>query len=324
MASPQEIFTPIYDEMRSRNFANIISPGMPTLAVDNNISAQNGTDKRRCLSLYAFPKVELSSGGTEFVSALNNSFGSDPDVVLYSPSPPEDGSKLKLGDAKASGMGVWGKLHWTLMQIQGFADWDGVHSATAKDTENFGRTIESYFPHSKMIKIRMCGVIAVRTGLVIVGIPDTDINDTRDKCRKRMHENPPLYPLKEPFLNDIVHSTVLRVCGGDGTGPKTEQILQIAQDFKNVYLGDAYVDKLNVGEASWRMMDEELSRTPPMWTWKLDGEEEGAGEEKKGAGDEDVVMGNSGNCVSVCDSESSEDNATIFGLEDVGWKRPGE
>ncbi|GMH75298.1 hypothetical protein TrRE_jg3923 [Triparma retinervis] len=286
MASPHEIFTPIYDEMRSRNLANIVSPGKPTLAVDSNIAAsQNGTDHRRCLALYTFPRVELSSDGANLIEALNNSFGSDPDVVLFSPSPPTDGKQ----DA-----GVWGKLHWTLMQIQGFSDWGGAREVTVSERENFGRTIESYFPHSKKIKIRMCGVIAVRTGLVIVGIPDTDINDTRDRCRARMNESPPLYPLKEPFLNDIVHSTVLRVCGGDGTGPKTEQILKIASDFKDVYLGDAYVDKLSVGEASWRMMDEELSRTPPI-----------------------------GNCVSVCDSDTASTTDGSFGLEGVGWRRPG-
>ena len=42
------------------------------------------------------------------------------------------------------------------------------------------------------------------------------------------------------------------MCGGDGTGPKADQLLKIAEEYNNVYLGDAYVDKISVGEASWR------------------------------------------------------------------------
>jgi len=305
-----------------------MSAGKPTFTVDKAISADTcGKDARRCLSLYAFPKVTLTPGGTRLVTALNSSFGADPDVVLFSPSPPEDDA----GNAEREG--VWGKLHWTLMQIQGFNEWKGPAKADAlEEREEFGRTVKSYFPHKSRIKIRMCGVIAVRTGLVVVGIPDANINEARDRCRARMNESPSLYPLKEPFLNDIVHSTILRVCGGDGTGPKTEQILKIAEDFKDVYLGDAFVDELSVGEASWRMMDDELLKTPPMWSWRLGGEEEEGEEGEEGRGEDDLDGESSFlNCVSSSDSDalstsvtSSDDGDSFqrFSLEDVGWKRP--
>jgi len=153
-----------------------------------------------------------------------------------------------------------------------------------------------------------------------------------------MSESPPLYPLKEPFLNDIVHSTILRVCGGDGKGPKMEEILRIAEEFKDIYLGDAYVDELNVGEASWRMMDDELSRTPPMWSWKLQGEVEDDMDNAENA-DDSINLNKASVCSSdtastvatstmgspLLDDDSSVSSACFpgvgqFTLEDVGWK----
>jgi len=144
---------PIYDEMRTRNLSNIVSPGHPQFNVDRRIcEATQGTDDRRCLSLYTFPKVTLSSDGLNLVNALTSSFGADSDMVVFSPSPPSDGNEEGT---------VWGKLHWTLMQLQGFNDWKG-DARTPEEKEEFGRTVESYFAHDKRIKIRMTGVIAVK------------------------------------------------------------------------------------------------------------------------------------------------------------------
>lgn len=253
--------------------------------------------------------------GERLITTLNSTFGSDPDAIVYSPSPPKD-----------DGATVWGRLHWTLLQIQGFKDWEGGKEVK-EDNVEFGKMVERYFPHDNKIRIRMCGVIAVKTGLVIVGIPDTNMNAARDQFRDNMKSTSPLYPLKEPFLNDIVHSTLLRVCGGDGTGPKADQLLKIAEEYNNVYLGDAYVDKISVGEASWRMMDVELSKTPPMWTWRLEGEP------STFLDNDEAACNDSLNCVSICDSDTlststrggedgQQDILQQFGLEDVGWKRP--
>ncbi|GMI01822.1 hypothetical protein TrLO_g3145 [Triparma laevis f. longispina] len=260
----------IYSEMRERNLNKLTSSVNlpPNFSVDSKMAHhtyRGGADSHRCLSMYSFPKVSLHDRGKELFNELNDLFSVDEDVVLFSPTPPRDDK-----DAK----NIWGKLHWTMMQIQGFNVYEGSPDGSESRNEknaNFGKSIQEVFAGDDSggtIEIRLIGVIAVSTGLVMIGLPSSDVNSLRDGIRESISSGDLGYNLKEPFVNDIVHSTILRLTG-EGDGTLGEKVLDIAKRFGDADLGTMTVEKVNVGEASWRMMDEELERTPAFWSWRI-------------------------------------------------------
>ncbi|GMI03275.1 hypothetical protein TrVE_jg4103 [Triparma verrucosa] len=320
----------IYSEMRSRNLNNITGGGKapPTFNIDTKMGHHTyraGGDHRRCLSMYSFPNITLSPTGRQLFNELNDLFSHDPSVVLFSPSPPSD----------TSSPNIWGRLHWTLMQIQGFNSYTPQTSPNANET--FGKCIQTSFQSAPEIHVRLTGIIAVGTGLVMVGLPSYDVNSLRDTVRESVKSGEcPGYDLKEPFVNDICHSTVLRLTG-DGDGGLAEKVLDIARRYGEADLGSMKVDRVNVGEASWRMMDAELEKTPAFWSWKIGGEEEelttDESEEdenvdvKAGGGRTPRTPSGSDDSQSTSFSESDSETVTpqpatlrVIRLEDVGWK----
>jgi hypothetical protein len=132
------------------------------------------------------------------------------------------------------------------------------------------------------ITITYIGVIAVSTGLLMVGVPSKDsmrINDARDLLRDTLQRRD--LPLMEPFCNNIVHSTLFRVTNEDAShGTKSNnddkdkedlhmRLLNLAKEYEEAYLGTVTLDKFQVGPASWRMRPDEMQETPPWRTWTL-------------------------------------------------------
>ena len=84
------------------------------------------------------------------------------------------------------------------------------------------------------IHIQYVGVVLVATGLLMVGVPSLDINAARDVVRNRLSDNN--LPIKEPFVNDIVHSTLYRVAGDPAEMPSDLHIrlMKLAKEFEDV------------------------------------------------------------------------------------------
>jgi len=251
----------IYSEMRERNLNNVQTKGF---SIDNQIShyTAEARDPRRCLALSTFPTYEWSAEGTRLMETLLKEFGNSPDVVLYEENPASDveGEDIRRG-----------KLHWTLMQIMGFAVYPPENG---RATQSYGESVEalSTGEMGSAFKIHYQGVIAVGTGLVLVGVCDQDINAARNTLREGLKEGASEEggtPFMEPFVNNIVHSTILRFSGGDGQGEIAAKVLSIAKEFESSKLGVGIVDQLRVGECSWRMLECEIEDTPPCHVWQL-------------------------------------------------------
>lgn len=180
-----------------------------------------------------------------------------------------------------------GQLHWTLMQLVGFADHENEfpgekNSSCPYLTSEYLNCVQDSLMVGGMdcaITIRFVGVIAVSTGLLMVGIPSLDINSARDTLRQRLEEKN--LPLLEPFVNDIVHSTLFRVVsiesddddssreGDDISKDLHDQLIQISKKYENVDLGNVTLNRFQIGPASWRMLSSELNQTRPSKEWTL-------------------------------------------------------
>ena len=198
----------------------------------------------------------------------------------------EDSENFQLGiNAEC-----FGQLHWTLMQLVGFNDYsDQVEKPASVGQSPFLQSKYLDIVQSSLfqggldctITIEFIGVIAVSTGLLMVGIPSIDINDARDNVRNNLKKND--VPLLEPFINDIVHSTLFRVVSTDDSDNNEEQdieaivdqnelsqeLLDISRTYETVSLGKVSLSKFQIGPASWRMLASEIKETPPLREWKL-------------------------------------------------------
>lgn len=276
--------TAIYDEMRARQLRAIREAGAfrsdPYFVPDarrrlggDDAPAATGTrdggaDDRRCLAISAVIDPSVTAAWTADYRALEGRLRDDFGEygVLFSQDPAGDGGR-------GGGIGGGGQLHWTLMQLASFAD----YAAAAADGSTF--ISDPYLDCIRdsltvggldtSVDVTYVGVVAVATGLLMVGIPSSDVNVARDAIRHRLARRE--LPLLEPFVNDIVHSTLFRVTGDAADHPPDlhDRLLALAAEFETALLGTVTLDRFQVGAASWRMLGEEVAATPPLRVWTL-------------------------------------------------------
>ena len=274
----------IYNEMRSRQIKAITNHGamrsdpffIPdqkaqqaaqslTDPIQKSAVSLNGdvtVDDRRCLAISAIlNSPKMNRWTPEFYKLqerLKNEFGEY--GLTFSEEQPEVGG---------------GQLHWTLMQLVGFPDYE-AEIESKQDPVYFSQEYLDCVKDSLMVggldsamHITYVGVIAVGTGLLMVGVPSLDINEARDIVRNRLADHN--LPLKEPFVNDIVHSTLYRVVGDAENMPKDlhVRLLALAKEYEDVVLGKTILSKFQIGPASWRVLREEIEKTPPALQWSV-------------------------------------------------------
>lgn len=282
----------IYNEMRSRQKKAILQANSirsdPYFVPDNKVqispndhssdtiaaslSGDVSVDTRRCFAISAIMDKDdknvtcsWNEKYFELQNRLEEEFGHY--GIIFSQEPPVVGG---------------GQLHWTLMQLVGFSDYT---QHVLNGEEESEAAVESTFLSSEYldciqdslivggldnaIHMHYVGVIAVATGLLMIGIPSLDINETRDVVRSRLKQHQ--LPLMEPFVNDIVHSTLFRVTGDSKDIPPDlhHRILKLAEEYKDVSLGTAVLSKFQIGPASWRLLQNEIEDTPPVRQWIL-------------------------------------------------------
>lgn len=285
----------IYREMRHLQVSAIRKAGMrtdPNFLPDNKIfytsttsaadssesNAQSSSltvDKRRCLAVSAImdnsnhAQCSWTNEYHVLQKRLKEEFGDY--GLIFQEEPPELGG---------------GQLHWTLMQLIGFADY-GEHITTSLDNSSSEPPSSIYLSSEYLdcvqdsltvggldaaMHFHYFGVIAVATGLLMIGLPSVDINETRDIVRSRLKQQN--MPLLEPFVNDIVHSTLFRVAGDPSEIPHDLhiKILKLADEFKDVFLGTETLSKFQIGPASSRLLKNEIDDTPPIREWRLPSE----------------------------------------------------
>eukprot|EP00586_Coscinodiscus_wailesii_P015751 CAMPEP_0172502264 /NCGR_PEP_ID=MMETSP1066-20121228/158302_1 /TAXON_ID=671091 /ORGANISM="Coscinodiscus wailesii, Strain CCMP2513" /LENGTH=423 /DNA_ID=CAMNT_0013277457 /DNA_START=184 /DNA_END=1455 /DNA_ORIENTATION=- len=249
----------IYSEMRTRQRNAILKAGSMRSDPFFSLSQSRRDDDRRCLAISSVIDEGVDCHWTDAYRRLEKSIKAEFSGLLF--------SQKVDGDA-----GVWGQLHWTLMQLVGFPDYD-VGEEERYRSEEYLDCIRDSLNIGGMdcaITIKYIGVIVVSTGLLMVGVPSLDINEARDTLRDKLRERG--FLLKEPFLNDIVHSTLFRVTD-DKSCDQADlhlRLLELAKEFENVHLGTVTLKKFQVGPASWRMLRSEVKEdTPPYLQWEL-------------------------------------------------------
>jgi len=284
----------IYDEMRTRQRKAIEKAGtmrsdpffVPDAELNGTglvpadaLSGDVSTDDRRCLAVSSVIDDSVDCHWTDAFHDLQRRLKDEfsPYGLTFSQHPPPVGA---------------GQLHWTLIQLVGFPDYDtevllkqsGDAATSTASTANDGTNQSAFLSPEYLdcvqdsltvggldtgIHIRYAGVVLVATGLLMVGVPSLDINAARDVVRNRLSDNN--LPLKEPFVNDIVHSTLYRVAGDSAGMPKDLHIrlMKLAKEFENVNLGTVVLNKFQIGPASWRVLSHEMEATPPARKWEL-------------------------------------------------------
>lgn len=223
----------IYSEMLSRNVKSVESNGT---GFDEILLGEE--DNRRCWASYAFftePLAQFSDAFHELSSTLSTLF---PTHVLYRPFPQEPSAA---------------RLHYTYMQHIGFDDFPDI-KPSEKMISLLGRTLESSLgPFS----ITYVGLIPLRSGIVMIGFPSTDVNSSRSILRSLCQRED--MDLREPYLNNIVHSTLLRFTSPLDSS-QLAQLFKICEEYRVRFLGKAMVTSFSYGPASWKMSVEELLR----------------------------------------------------------------
>lgn len=171
--------------------------------------------------------------------------------------------------------GICGQLHFTLMQLVGFPDYnDEMQDNSIYASSQYIDCVQDALIVGGMdaeVKIHFIGCVAVATGLLMVGVPESvNINTARDCVREKLEKRG--LPLKEPFVNDIVHSTLFRVTKDQQTAADPtlhKKILDLSKEFERVHLGTVTMRNFQIGPASWRMLPTELDATPPWRKWTL-------------------------------------------------------
>ena len=96
----------------------------------------------------------------------------------------------------------------------------------------------------------------------MLGFPTADVNSVRFRLRRSLTRCG--LPLFEPYVNDIVHMTLVRFAS-----PVEERTLIALQktmlQYKNETLsfGSLSVDELDLSPATWKMQAQELKRYKP-------------------------------------------------------------
>lgn len=259
---------PIYDEMRTRQL-RVLKTSKKMRSDEFFAKPENAafdSDERRCYAIISIIDETVDCNWTDafedLMFRLKSEFGEN-NLRYFQ----------KVEHVDGNGGILKGQLHWTLMQLVGFADFDKeirCFSETKYKENTYLDCIQDSLTVGGMhqeIKITFIGVILVSTGLLMVGVPNIDVNDARDLVRQKLAERS--LPLKEPFVNDIVHSTLFRLVGEKNDQELHSKLVALAKDFERINLGTVTLKKFQVGPASWRMLSEEVDASPALRKWTL-------------------------------------------------------
>lgn len=236
-SNEREHMAAIYKEMAARNARALELGGFqhdPELAEEG--------DPRRCLAVYRLCGEDAfvpTPRMTSLLHRLHEVFSHR--HVVYQPAKPEAGRPLQ------------GHLHFTYMQLVGFAAWPALRDQMPVD---YGKVVEANLIQSlPAFEIHFHQVIATPKSIVVVGYPTAPLNWNREQLRTELKRIG--YPLAEPYVNDIAHMTLVRFAAPLEEDELTS-VRSVVAEHASGSLGTLHVKALSVGAASWRMQPHEL------------------------------------------------------------------
>lgn len=237
-----------YGEMHARQLKGIAAGGFKP---DAGLAA-GAIDGRRCLATYSLfgSDADVAAGVASasweptaaFAELAAELRAAVPTAVHYEASPSAEG---------------W--LHFTSMQLVGFNELAETEVPQPVHADCVGEAICSRLPE---FSIEFVGIVPVPSGVVIAGVPTADVNGVREEIRAAL-QNKGL-PLREPYKNDIVHATLVRLRDPvpDAARDALLALCEKFAPFKAPSLGTARISEVRYSRASWRMQLGELSPEP--------------------------------------------------------------
>jgi hypothetical protein len=208
----EKIYLPVYELLKYKHKKILEVEGNK---FDNLISYQ---DTRRCLAIWSY--LNDSEFNIEFTKLI--------DELKY----------LELGIIYTIEKSTeYGRLHFTLLQCFGFETNEGNQYDIGKNKNSILEFIPCNFT------IEWKEVVIIQTGVVMLGIPSIDLNDIRNKLVDNFQFN-------EPYLNNIVHSTLLRF----NKKISNDQLNLLQTKISNIKnCGRSTIRNFDFGKASWLM-----------------------------------------------------------------------
>lgn len=146
-----------------------------------------------------------------------------------------------------------GTLHWTFLQLIGFNLFDKVDI-----DQGYGDVIEgNLLRHLPRVKITFSRLVVAQGSIMLLGYPTSDVNNSRFHLRRSLTRCG--LPLFEPFLNDIVHMTLVRFASPIDASTVAE-LQKTVDEFSGVVsFGSFSVNELRLSPATWKMQPQELA-----------------------------------------------------------------
>jgi HAD superfamily hydrolase (TIGR01509 family) len=237
--------TRIYDEMTARQSRNIDEKG-----TSHDPHLADEPDERLCLAAYT-----LCDGLNFEPTAALESLRADLRRILgdghchYEP--------LEGPDVHGAGGGARGGLsatfHWTFMQLIGFSVFGT--SVPTPGSEYFEAVEVCLRRYLARFMIHFSRVVITPGSVILLGYPSADVNTAR--CHMRTMLKRAGLPLFEPYVNDIVHMTLVRFAE-PVSREQMDAIRTRALEVQCVPLGSLAVNNITVSPATWKMQPGEL------------------------------------------------------------------
>ena len=214
----EKLYIPVYERMEYNHRKKLQNTSNK---YDSNISCNN--DLRRCLAIWSW---------------LNDSNMNEDFHLLL--------DELKFSNKWISYIfdrnHEFGRIHFTLLQCFGFND----EHVDLFDMSYKEEILSHYLNIS--FYIRWIKIICIDSGVIMLGIPSIDINKIRNNLVNQ-------YKFREPYLNNIVHATILRF-----NQVLTKDELKLLQDKIKIFsnFGISYINQFNFGKASLLMNEIDL------------------------------------------------------------------
>ncbi|KAJ3349653.1 hypothetical protein HDU91_006364 [Kappamyces sp. JEL0680] len=224
----------VYEEMRARQAQDLATTG--EVFVDGAIQAPL-VDQRRCVALYSFYDNWVPTSDFSVLQAsLQLAF-----------------AQQNIYSVEQSASNV---LHFTVMQILGFDQYQERVEEFESQRCVYEQIIKAVLSKYLPFKITFRGLMAIKSGLVMVGYPSLDVTSTiRRELEDLFHSNGLFY---RKYTNNIVHSTIVR-CSTPEPG-LAKRLVEFAALHQDTYFGEATIGCFELGHSSWRMQAKELAK----------------------------------------------------------------
>lgn len=134
------------------------------------------------------------------------------------------------------------KLHFTLLQILGFNFRGNIIS------EDYKKIMTDILDVS--FEIRYRHLIPVKSGFILCGYPSIDVNELREKIRKKLRDSSLRF--EEPYYNNIVHSTFIRF-KQELSQNERDYLLFSLEKYLNFDFGIAKISKFSISRIGWKL-----------------------------------------------------------------------